>query len=108
VEYLEKVGDADIEYTSVPLADEEKQMYVGEYAFGQGPSHALKITLNKNGNPNIMRQPDGVNRVLYYQGSNEFHPAGAPAVRIRFDVKNGKATSLTVIDGKPVLAAHRV
>lgn len=108
VAYLESIGDADVGYTSLPLTEEEKKMYMGEYSFGSEPSNRIKISVDKNGTPGIMRQPDGVNRVLYYQGNNEFHPAGAPAVRIRFDVKDGKAANLTIIDGKTMLTATRV
>lgn len=108
VEYLETLGDADNGHTSLPLTDEEKQMYTGEYAFGKEPADVLKISLDRNGAPGITRQPDGVSRVLYCQGNHEFHPAGSPAVRIRFDVRNGEARSLTLSDGPSVLQAQRV
>ncbi len=108
VEYLKEVGDADIGHTSLPLTEEEKRMYTGEYAFGKETSQAFKIGTDKNGFLGIIRQPDGVNRVLFHQGNHEFHPAGVPAVRIRFEEKDGKSMSLTVIDGKLLLKATRV
>lgn len=38
------------------------------------------------------------------QGNHEFHPVGAPAVRIRFDVTEGRARGLEILDGT---ATHR-
>ncbi len=108
VEYLEKAGDADIGPTSLPLTDDEKRMYTGEYSFGKEPSHAFKVSIDKNNRLNITRQPEGTNLVMFHQGNHEFHPAGAPAVRIRFEEKDDKALSLTVIDGKLLLKATRV
>lgn len=106
-DYLANLGDADIGYTSLPLSDDEKQMCTGEYAFGREPSHTLTVSIDKNGRLNIKRAPDGANRVLFHQGNHEFHPAGAPAVRIRFEVKDMQARSLTIIDGEPVMTAQR-
>ena len=108
VEYLEKVGEADIGYTSLPLTDVEKRMYAGEYSFGKEPSHAFKVSIDRNNRLIITRQPEGTNLVMFHQGDHEFHPAGAPAVRIRFQVKGDQALSLTIVDGKPVLTAKRV
>jgi len=108
VEYLEQLGDADIGYTSLPLTEEEKRMYTGEYTFGKESTSALKIAIDKSGSLSIMRQPDGVSRLLYHQGNHEFHPAGSPAVRIRFQVGGSQAQSLTIFDGQPTLTAQRV
>ncbi len=108
VEHLEELGDADAGYTTRPLTDEEKQAYAGDYAFGNEPSHAFKVNLDKNGWLTIMRQPDGSRCRMFYQGNHEFHPAGAPAVRIRFEVSVERATGLTIVDGKPSISAQRV
>ncbi len=105
VEYLERVGDADIGQTPLPLSDEEKQVYTGDYSAG---TLTLRIDLDKNGHPRIGRIPDGAPRALFHLGNHEFHPTGASAVRIKFDVSNGRATSLTLIDGRPMLTALRV
>jgi hypothetical protein len=108
VAFLEQLGDADIGHTSLPLTDEQKRTYAGDYAFGAKPSQVLRIGVNKSGTLGITRQPDGVSRVLYHQGNHEFHPAGAPAVRLRFAVENGNAVGLSVLDGGKVLSARRV
>ncbi len=108
VEYLERVGDADIGHTSLPLTDDEQRMYTGEYVSGTEPSLAFKISIDRSNRLNIARQPDGTNLVMFHQGNHEFHPAGAPKVRIRFDVNDGQAANLRVVDGKLLLTASRV
>lgn len=108
VAYLEQLGDADLGHTSLPLSDEEKRAFVGDYAYGAGPSQVLRIDVDKSGRLGIRRQPDGVTRVLYYQGDHEFHPAGSPAVRVRFTMERGRAAGLAVLDGGKALDARRI
>jgi hypothetical protein len=46
-------------------------------------------------------------RSLFHTGNRVFHPAGAPAVRIRFDIRDGRAVSVTVEDGPVVVTGKR-
>ena len=108
LDYLETLGDANLTQSSEPLTQDEKQIYVGEYSFGVGPSDRLIINLDKNGFLGIKRLPSGTNRAIFYLGNHEFYPTGAPAVRLRFDVRNGSASELSVIDGSPIVTAARV
>jgi hypothetical protein len=98
LKYLESLGDADPRYTDQPLTDAELTAIAGDYAFGAGPTERLKVARNTRGVLTIART-GGVERNLFHQGGLAFIPAGAEAVRIRFEVANGKATSLTVEDG---------
>ncbi len=107
VEYLKTLGDADIGYTSVPLSKEEKEIYLGMYSFGPGQENRIEVGVRRDGSLKIKRGADGTPRRLFYQGKNEFHPAGAPAVRIRFNLKNDRASALTVSDPEPILTARR-
>ncbi len=107
VEYLTSLGDADIGYTSQPLSKEEKAAYIGVYSFGPGQENRIEVGVRRDGSLKIKRGTDGTPRRLFYQGKNEFHPAGAPAVRIRFDFKNDRASALTVSDPEPILTARR-
>jgi hypothetical protein len=93
--------------THQPLSSEEKLMYAGEYKMGADDAPSLRVSVDKDGLLGITRIPDGVNRKLFALGNHEFYPTGAAAVRIRFDVKNGNAQSLTIIDGAPLLTAQR-
>jgi len=108
LEYLETLGDANLTQTSEPLTQDEKEMYVGEYSFGDGPSDKLSINLDKNGFLGIKRLPAGTSRAMLYLGNHEFHPTGAPAVRIHFDVRGGSALGLNIIDGGPLVTAARL
>ena len=107
VEYLKRLGDADIGYTSLPLSEVEKEVYLGVYSFGPGPENSIELGVGRDGSLRIKRGADGTPRRLFYQGKNEFHPAGAPAVRIRFNLKNDRASALTVSDPEPILTARR-
>ena len=105
LKYLESLGDADPRYTDLPLGDAEYAAIAGDYAFGAGATERFKVARNARGVLTIART-GGVERNLFHQGGLAFIPAGAEAVRIRFDVANGKATSLTVDDGGVIRAAH--
>ena len=107
VEYLTSLGDADIGHTSLPLSKEEKAAYIGVYSFGRGQENSMEVGLGRTGSLRIQRGAEGTPRRLFYQGKNEFHPAGAPAVRIRFNLKNDHASTLTVSDPEPILTARR-
>ncbi len=110
VAYLEEVGGAEEDYATLPLADEAKAQYLGTYGHGGGTpaDAAFEISETRSGRLGIRRLPDGDVRQLYHLGDHEFHPAGASAVRIRFDVADGSAGRLTIVDGVPVLTADRV
>lgn len=43
-----------------------------------------------------------------YHGEHTFHPAGAPDVRVRFAVVEGRATAVHVDDGPVQVKAQRV
>lgn len=107
LEYLTSLGDADIGPESMPLSDDEKKTYVGEYAFGAGPENRLRIEVSRGGLLGIRRGPKGTMRRLLYLGDHAFHPAGAPAVRVRFTVREGVAVKLSVHDPEPILEARR-
>jgi hypothetical protein len=104
--YLESLGDADPPYPNLPVADAEQAAVVGEYAFGPGATERFKVDKNARGVLTIQR-PGSSARGLSHQGGLAFLPAGAEAVRIRFDVADGKAQSLTVEDGPLVVRARR-
>lgn len=105
--YLESLGDADPRYTDLPVADADQSAIVGEYAFGPGATERLKVAKNARGTLVIQRSGQG-ERGLAHQGGLAFIPAGAEAVRVRFDVAGGKARTLTVEDGAVMVSAERI
>ena len=106
LKYFESLGDADPRYTDVPLTEADHTVLAGEYSYGTGATERLKVARNARGALTITR-PGFSDRNLAHQGGLAFIPVGAEAVRIRFEVVDGKARSLTVEDGPLVVRATR-
>ncbi len=106
LEYLESLGDADQGYTNLPLEQSEIDSNTGEYAYGPEPVRRFGIE-HKRSVLRFTRQ-GRFPRNLFHQGDLEFHPAGAPSVRISFvlDGVIAQAVSLNITD--PPLVARRV
>ena len=66
VEYLKALGDADIGYTSLPLSEKEKELYLGVYSFGSGPENTIELGVGRDGSLRITRGADGTPRRLFY------------------------------------------
>jgi len=107
LKYLESLGDANPVYPNVALTDAELAAVLGSYAFGPGPTERLIVAKNARGIMTITR-PGFSERNMWHEGNLAFIPAGVEAVRVRFEVAGGKATSLTVDDGPVAVRAKRV
>ena len=101
LKYLETLGDADPRYTDLPLTDAEYTSVAGDYSFGTGATERLKVAKNARGIVTITRT-GGSERNLFHQGGLVFIPAGAEAVRIRFERQ-----TLTIVDGPLTITATR-
>ncbi len=106
LKYLESLGDADPRYPDIPLTDAEQASIVGEYSFGPGAADRLKVA--KGPRAFTIQRPGSSERNLTHVGGLAFIPAGAEAVRIRFEAGAGAARALTVEDGPVVTRAERV
>lgn len=104
--YLESLGDADQRPTSAELSAEQQEIYLGKYPFGPGPEDRVVVKLSERGDMQLAIGKSSSRR-LNFLGHHEFSPAGARSVRVRFDVENGKAKALTIVEGKPVFTAQR-
>ncbi|HKQ63237.1 MAG TPA: hypothetical protein VJS92_18255 [Candidatus Polarisedimenticolaceae bacterium] len=104
--YLESLGDADTRTAAQPLTPEEQRRYLGRYVFGPKPDESVVVSLDKPGL--MIARGDQFGRVLTYLGDHTFHPAGAPAVRIRFTVDGERATEVAVYDPDLLMRARRV
>ena len=63
----------------------ERKAYVGVYAFGEGETDRLEVSEHSRTQMlRIKRSGQQFGRAMFYLGSHEFHPTGAPSVRIRF------------------------
>lgn len=104
-DYLEELGGADPRPRDLPLSAEQLRVYVGSYVLRDGPREAFDI-IERKGHI-AFRHGDDAPRNLMNQGNHEFHPVGAPAVRIRFDVTEGRARGLEILDGTAIYGATR-
>ena len=106
VAYLESLGDADPRYPNEPLSPEDLANLTGTYAFGDGPNDTFVVTTPARGG--LMMKREGMaDRPLWHHGKRVFNPAGAEAVRIRFEPSTGRTATITVEDGVVRLTARR-
>jgi hypothetical protein len=104
-EYLESVGGAGVWPASEPYGAVRREAFVGIYRFGAGDSDYLEAYDRREAL--MLRRGEDTGRVLTHVGGDAFHPAGAPAVRIVFDVDDGVPVRVTVHDPDPVVTALR-
>ncbi len=105
--YLESLGDADPVPTDLPLSDEQKQAYLGSYRFGDGEDEVFEVALDRRGRLSMKRVNQAA-RVLNRVEEHDFAPAGAPAVRIRFRVEQGRGVAIAIHDAGAPIAARRI
>ena len=108
VAYLDALGDADTGAISGDMTKEQKQIYLGNYAFGTGSDNTFIVELHRLGWLSLKKKNYGTGRRLNLVEPNSFAPSGAPAVRVRFEVVDRKATSLTIHDSMPLVKAVRI
>ena len=106
VAYLESLGDADIGQKGLPVPSEEHTAIQGVYAFGNGPDERLNVAEGKFG---LAIGREGYsNRTMLRVGPWDYHPTGAPAVRIRFNSTGSGPNSLTIVDAAIKVTAQRI
>lgn len=105
--YLESLGDADHNDKPSKASAGAGQAYIGTYSFGPGAEDRLVISANQSDFLQFKRE-GGTSRFLFSIGEHEFHPNAAPAVRIRFELRDGTAVRVVVTDGDTVVTAARV
>ena len=106
VTYLEGLGDADPAYPNEPMRDEDVGGLLGTYSFGAGATERLVVSLDRRGRL-VMKREGEPDRTLFHHGGRVFNPAGAEAVRIRFEPASGRATGVVVVDGPRPVSASR-
>jgi hypothetical protein len=103
--YLESLGDADPRYTNETLDEAAVKELAGTYSFGIGSRDRMMVTLNSRGL--AIKREGAIERNIFHLGGRVFNPAGAEAVRIRFEPLSGRATTVTIQDG-PVVVTGRL
>ena len=104
--YLEELGDADPQDDGILLTPENAGPYLGSYSFGPHETDRIEI-VNQKDKIGLRRAGGGV-RYLREVDPHTFFPTGAPAVRIRFTVVDGAATSVAFLDPDVILTAQRI
>ena len=87
-----------------PLSDTAQASLLGTYPFGPGENDRIEVAVD-HGMLTWTRKGT-MGRPLHHLGDRTFYPAGASAVRIRFNEENGTMV-MTVSDPQPVLTAQR-
>jgi hypothetical protein len=102
--FLKTLDTAGSERPLEPLAEREAKMLCGDYVFGKGPRDRFEVTF-ADARLGIART-GGTRRFLFHRGGFDFYPAGAESVHIRFTVRDGRATTLTVDDSGSLRAVR--
>jgi hypothetical protein len=103
--WLEQLGDADAGPKLVPLDPALRGTYTGAYTFG--PTADERIDIADAAAGLTIGRPGFSARGLRHLGNHEFFPVGAEAVRVRFAVADGRATSVSVLDPDVLVTAKR-
>ncbi|MEZ4892513.1 MAG: hypothetical protein R3A50_13840 [Saprospiraceae bacterium] len=107
IDYLEGLGTANLRPENLEMSIEDKEKYLGDYRYGDGPNEGLTVKVN-------MRKMLSLGKLgkagggLYQKSPNVFTYNGVSSVEISFKVENGKVLSLTVTEPGLVLTAKKV
>ena len=91
--------------TAPPLDDARRKTFAGKYRLEGGPGVEIQFTSPSQLSIQVER---AIARPLRHAGNEEFYPAGARAVRVRFDSVEGSVRGLTITDGPNVVKASRI
>lgn len=107
ISYLEGLGNADVTEKYMEMEESEKNKYLGDYRYGDGPADGFSVKLNKR--KMITLGKLGKNGgALYKKSGNVFAYQGIRSVEIKFAVENNKVISLTVHEPDLTLTAKKI
>ncbi|MBL7828742.1 MAG: hypothetical protein JNJ57_19055 [Saprospiraceae bacterium] len=107
VEFVERLGNADQQEKYMEYSELNKEIYLGDYKYGDGEEDGFTIRLN-------MRKMLSFGRLgkfggsLYRLDGQRFRYNGAPSVEISFQLEGQKVVSLTVHEPSLILTAKKV
>jgi hypothetical protein len=104
-QFINTLGAAAPSVPVIPLSDVDRTSLEGRYTFGAGPRDAF--TVKSQGTLWGIQRDGGELRGLTHIGGFQFHPVGAPAVRVRFD-RAPAGTTVSVLDPDLVVTAKKV
>lgn len=97
--YLERLGGADDGPADLPLDEQAAEAFTGDYLPDGDPETAFHIGFHQKRQCLTFQRDDVPLRFLTRETPDVFNPAGAPHVRIAFEVENQHATALSITDG---------
>ena len=106
LDYLAALGDSDSQ-KYIDVAETEKQKYIGDYKYGDGPMEGFSIKLNLKKKLSLGKTGK-FGGALYKTGDNQFTYNGEPSVSITFLAENDKIISLTVTEPGLTLTAKKI
>jgi len=107
VVYLEELGDADQREKNIEMGEEEKNMYLGDYMYGDDETQGLSVKFNSR-NLLSLGKLGKFGGGLYQQVPGEFTYNGISSVNITFEIKGDKVVSLTVHEPDLTLKARKI
>jgi hypothetical protein len=107
VEYLESLGNAEGKETYLKMQEDEKEKYLGDYMYGEGPKDGLSIKLNMRDNI-CLGKLGAFGGALYQMRKNVFTYNGTSSIEITFQIKDDKVQSLTIHEPDLTLIARKV
>lgn len=90
----------------LPLDEALAAPYLGAYSFGPSPADRFIVRLDKS--RLMLTKSDDANVRIHRVAEHEFFPAGVPSTRIRFELVQGKARTLTLLQAGSAIISTRV
>lgn len=107
ISYLEDLGDADVKPARQSLTDKEKEIYVGEYRYGESDRDVLVVNLNMRKMMSVARKGD-FGKAMYKVGDHTFGLESAPSVKVKFIKQDDHITTLNLMEPGFSLEAKRI
>lgn len=106
LQYLEKLGNADIKTSDIAMSEEGRQKYVGDYLYGDGPTDGLSVKMNSRKMLSLGKL-GAFGGGLFQKAPNVFSYNGVTSVEISFQVENNVVKSLTIHEPDLTLTATK-
>ena len=104
LKYLESLGELPVTGDLAPLSAADRASLEGRYVYGEGPRDVFTVDVVKT-TFGITRAGSS-RRLMTHVGKLEFHPVGAPTVRIRFE-QAPEGMAVSVFDPDLIVRAIR-
>ena len=101
------MGNADVSEKYLDMEDTDKNKYLGDYKYGEGPMDGFSIKLNMRKMISLGK-PGKFGGALYKKSNNVFIYNGTTSIEITFAFENDKVVSLTVHEPDLTITARKI